>query len=214
MQVMEPTQEYAQLSLQNKELLFKSFTETEFKQLLQELCNERKLETITENGEPCYRLPPPTETDIIKNEILSTMKPGQTYLISELLELNPKLAEYPSQKVFGLMRWMVMDDVLNREMVRGKAYFSLLQRQHTERPEYTSTDRPPTATQIANAGIKEVILETMVPGQSYLISKLLELNPKLAEYPPQKIVALIRELVREGELERKDIRGKAYFSLV
>ena len=149
LQLIKPDQKYALLSLQDKDSLFKSFSSTEFKQLLQELCNEHKLETVTENGERRYRLPQPeqkpksatveqtpqktqrtpTKTQIvdeyIKAEILEAMSSGQPYLISELLEQNPNLAEYPSQKIVALLRELVNESQLKREVIKGKAYFSL-----------------------------------------------------------------------------------------
>ena len=215
--------------------------------LMRQLESEGKLEKDTENGEERYRLLPtgeerrgetqkhsttempftPTKTQLmnmnIKDEILATMNPGQSYLISDLMLLIPSLSEQPSQKIVALIRQLVSEGKLEREVIQGKAYFSLLQRQQTEqteqhRPEnmkYTPADMPrkPTPTQIVNEALKAEILEAMSSGQSYLLSDFLELNPSLAQYPSQKIVALFRELVSEGKLKREVISGKAYFSL-
>ena len=75
-----------------------------------------------------------------------------------------------------------------------------------------SGERKPTKTQIANEGIKEEILETLNGcAEGVTCSELLKLNPSLAEYSSQKIVALIRQLVKDGAATREVIKGKAYF---
>ena len=73
-------------------------------------------------------------------------------------------------------------------------------------------ERKPTKTQIANEGIKAEILETLEGStEGVTCSELLKLNPALAEYSSQKIVALIRQLVSEGKASREVVKGKAYF---
>ena len=75
-----------------------------------------------------------------------------------------------------------------------------------------SGERKPTKTQIANEGIKAEILETLTGcGKGVTCSELLKLNPALAEYSSQKIVALIRQLVKDGSATREVVKGKAYF---
>ena len=75
-----------------------------------------------------------------------------------------------------------------------------------------SGERKPTKTQIANEGIKAEILETLSGcAKGVTCSELLKLNPALAEYSSQKIVALIRQLVAEGKASREVVKGKAYF---
>ena len=77
----------------------------------------------------------------------------------------------------------------------------------------TNGERKPTKTQIANEGIKAEILETLgACASGVTCSELLKLNPSLAEYSSQKIVALIRQLVNEGVATREVVKGKAYFS--
>ena len=73
--------------------------------------------------------------------------------------------------------------------------------------------RKPTKTQIANEGIKAEIVEQMSNGVSYLISDMMKAFPSLSEYPSQKIVALVRQLVNEGKVTREVVKGKAYFTL-
>ena len=76
-----------------------------------------------------------------------------------------------------------------------------------------SGTRKPTKTQIANEGIKADIVAQMSEGKSYLISDMIKAFPSISEYPSQKIVALVRQLVSEGKVTREVVKGKAYFTL-
>jgi hypothetical protein len=71
----------------------------------------------------------------------------------------------------------------------------------------------PTATQIANEGIKSTIIENMVVGEKYTISNLIKSDPALADFTNQKVSALVRQLIAEGKVERTEVKGVAYFSL-
>lgn len=80
------------------------------------------------------------------------------------------------------------------------------------RKNASTGERKPTKTQITNEGIKSEILELMKSGTSYLISDMMKMFPTLAEYPSQKIVALMRQLVQSGAVTREVVKGKAYFT--
>ena len=71
----------------------------------------------------------------------------------------------------------------------------------------------PTATQVANEGIKSTIVEGMVKGEKYTISNLIKSNTALADLTNQKVSALVRQLIKEGKVVRTEVKGVAYFSL-
>lgn len=73
-----------------------------------------------------------------------------------------------------------------------------------------SAEKKPTATQVANEGIKGVILETLGNG-SFTVSELQKFNPELAGLSNQKISALIKQMVENGSVVREEIKRKAYF---
>lgn len=77
-----------------------------------------------------------------------------------------------------------------------------------------SADKKPTAVQIANEGIKSVILETLANGEKMTISEMQKANEELAELSNQRISALVRQLKEEGKVERIEEKRKAYFKLV
>jgi DNA-binding HxlR family transcriptional regulator len=77
-----------------------------------------------------------------------------------------------------------------------------------------SADKKPTAVQIANEGIKSVILGTLTEnGKMMTISEMQKANAELGELSNQRISALVRQLKEDGVVVRKEEKGKAYFSL-
>ena len=73
-----------------------------------------------------------------------------------------------------------------------------------------------TATQIANNGIKEEILEEMAkePNRLYSISEMIKVFPCCAELSNQRVSALIRQLVTDGKVDRLEEKRKAYFRYI
>ena len=74
-----------------------------------------------------------------------------------------------------------------------------------------SAEKKPTATQVANEGIKAVILETLAD-KSMTITEIQKANSELAELSNQKISALLKQMIAEGSVKREEIKRKAYFS--
>lgn len=73
-----------------------------------------------------------------------------------------------------------------------------------------SAEKKPTATQIANEGIKTVILDTLGNG-SLTITELQKLNAELGELSNQKISALLKQMIADGLVVREEIKRKAFF---
>ena len=78
-----------------------------------------------------------------------------------------------------------------------------------------SAEKKPTAVQIANEGIKSVILETLAEnGKMMTISEMQKVNAELGEMSNQRISALVRQLINDGQVERIEDKRKAYFKAV
>ena len=73
-----------------------------------------------------------------------------------------------------------------------------------------SAEKKPTATQIANEGIKNLILE-VIGDSSLTITEMQKINGELAELSNQKISALLKQMVENGSVVREEIKRKAYF---
>jgi carbamoylphosphate synthase small subunit len=78
-----------------------------------------------------------------------------------------------------------------------------------------SAEKKPTAVQVANEGIKEVILETLADsGKMMTISEMQKANEELSELSNQRISALVRQLLADGKVERIEDKRKAYFKAI
>lgn len=77
-----------------------------------------------------------------------------------------------------------------------------------------SSEKKPTAVQLANEGIKSAILERMEAGAKYTITELMKAVPECEELSNQRVSALVRQLCLDGFVERTEEKRKAYFSKV
>lgn len=79
----------------------------------------------------------------------------------------------------------------------------------------SSAEKKPTAVQVENEGIKEVILETLSNSSVKMtITDLMKANAKLGELSNQRLSALVRQLIADGKVERTEEKRKAYFKAV
>ena len=76
-----------------------------------------------------------------------------------------------------------------------------------------SADKKPTATQVANEGIKGAIVEGMERNRLYTIGEIIKEVPACAELSTSKVSALMRQLIDAGTVVRTEDKRKAYFSL-
>lgn len=76
-----------------------------------------------------------------------------------------------------------------------------------------SSEKKPTATQVANDGIKTAILNGMEVGKMYTITDLIKTIPEIADLTNQKVSALVRQLMPEY-IEKIEDKRKSYFRLV
>ena len=75
-----------------------------------------------------------------------------------------------------------------------------------------STEKKPTATQIANEALKTAILTEMENDRLYTISEMIKEFPCCADLSTPKVSAVIRLLKDEGAVIRTENKRKAYFS--
>ena len=100
----------------------------------------------------------------------------------------------------------VLENCTLTEEVKAK-----LEKMKVQFEKKNSAEKKPTATQIANAGIKSAILETLGE-KSMTVSEMQKANSELAEFQNQKISALLGQMVKNGSIKREEIKRKAYFS--
>ena len=77
-----------------------------------------------------------------------------------------------------------------------------------------SSDKKPTAAQIANEGTKDVILSVLkAGGKPMTITDMMKANAELGELSNQRITTLTTQLVKADVVLRTVEKGKAYFTL-
>lgn len=77
-----------------------------------------------------------------------------------------------------------------------------------------SGERKPTATQIANEGLKEVILEVLESAENPMtISEIIKAHDALHELSTQKVSPMISSLVKAEKVVRIEEKRKAYFTI-
>ena len=75
-----------------------------------------------------------------------------------------------------------------------------------------SSEKKPTAQQVANEGIKAAIVAGMTVNRLYTVTEIQKEIPECAELSNQRISALLRQMVGK-EIVRTEDKRKAYFSL-
>lgn len=76
-----------------------------------------------------------------------------------------------------------------------------------------SAERKPTPTQTENANFKAEILAFLADGNKYTVSDLMKGIPSIADLSNQRVSAIVRQLVANGEVMRVEEKRKAYFQL-
>ena len=77
-----------------------------------------------------------------------------------------------------------------------------------------TVDKKPTATQVANEGIKADIKAFLDAhkGEKFTVSALMKSVPAIAEASNQKVSSLVRQMVLDGQADRIEDKRKAYFT--
>lgn len=78
-----------------------------------------------------------------------------------------------------------------------------------------STEKKPTATQVANEGIKKTIMDVLCGADEPMtVTDIMKSNEGLSELTNQKISALLRGLIDEGKVVKSVDKRKSYFKAV
>lgn len=75
-----------------------------------------------------------------------------------------------------------------------------------------STEKKPTATQVANKALQEDILSAMEDGRLYTISEMIKEFACCADLSTPKVSAVVRLLIADNKVIRTEDKRKAYFS--
>ena len=76
-----------------------------------------------------------------------------------------------------------------------------------------SSEKKPTAQQVANEGIKAAIVAGMTPNRLYTVTEIQKEIPECAELSNQRVSAILRQMIGVS-INRTEDKRKAYFSLM
>ena len=76
-----------------------------------------------------------------------------------------------------------------------------------------SSEKKPTAQQVANEGIKAAIVAGMSPNRLYTVTEIQKEIPECAELSNQRVSAILRQMIGVS-INRTEDKRKAYFSLM
>ena len=76
-----------------------------------------------------------------------------------------------------------------------------------------STEKKPTAQQVANEAVKTAIVKAMERDHLYTVTELQKSVAECAELSNQRVSALLRQLKDDGVVTRVEDKRKAYFVL-
>ena len=78
----------------------------------------------------------------------------------------------------------------------------------------SSAERKPTATQIANEHLKDVILEVLTEAtEPMTVSEIIKAHAELAELSTQKVSPQLAKLVDEKKVNKTTEKRKSYFAI-
>lgn len=74
-----------------------------------------------------------------------------------------------------------------------------------------STEKKPTATQVANEALKNTILDYMEPSIGYTVTDIIKGVEECSELSNQKVSALMRALKEEGKLTKTEGKKTLFY---
>lgn len=77
-----------------------------------------------------------------------------------------------------------------------------------------SSDKKPTATQLANEELKTAILAYMKPDEKYTVTDFIKSVPECTDKSNQKISAMMVQLISENKVQKIIEKRVSYFALV
>lgn len=75
-------------------------------------------------------------------------------------------------------------------------------------------NRKPTLIQLENAELKKEIIAFMNDNQMYQISELIKSFARLEGFSNQKVASLMNSLVKEGKVEKQEVKRKVYYTKI
>lgn len=78
----------------------------------------------------------------------------------------------------------------------------------------SSGERKLSPVQLENAELKKEIIAFMNDNQMYLIGELIKSIKRLEGFSNQKVASLMNALVKEGKVEKQEVKRKVYYTKI
>ena len=84
-----------------------------------------------------------------------------------------------------------------------------------EKKSSTTGERKPTATQVANEGIKTALYNAMEAGVAYRVGDMVKEFANIEGITSaSKVTAMMTQMVADGRVVRSEVKGKAFYTKV
>ena len=107
----------------------------------------------------------------------------------------------------------VINAMLAEELVKANATYVAYLENELALLDKKAQNKKATKTQEENVGIKDTILEVLATIEKGTITDIQKANATLSTLSNQKVSSLVRQLVEDKKVVRKEEGKKAYFSL-
>ena len=126
---------------------------------------------------------------------------------------NPALVEFIEHELDLLNRKNTAERKPTAKQVENADLVAFIEHEIELLDKKNSAERKPTAKQIENEGYKSEILAWIEPDVLYASADVAKNCPACAELSPQRVSALLGQLVESGKLTKTTEKRKNFYSL-
>ena len=120
---------------------------------------------------------------------------------------NTKVIKYTKAQKYEMLK--NIPEVASNEML-----VEFIEKEIESLKKKNSTNGKPTAQQVENVKIKEIILDSMVEGASYTITDMIKNFEGLSDLTNQRVSALVNQMVADNLIEKIVDKRKSYFKVI
>ena len=120
---------------------------------------------------------------------------------------NTKVIKYTKAQKYEMLK--NIPEVASNEML-----VEFIEKEIESLKKKNSASGKPTAQQVENVKIKEIILDSMVEGASYTITDMIKNFEGLSDLTNQRVSALVNQMVADNLIEKIVDKRKSYFKVI
>ena len=120
---------------------------------------------------------------------------------------NTKVIKYTKAQKYEMLK--NIPEVAGNEML-----VEFIEKEIESLKKKNSASGKPTAQQVENVKIKEIILDSMIEGASYTITDMIKNFEGLSDLTNQRVSALVNQMVADNLIEKIVDKRKSYFKVI